>query len=103
MQMRQGDIWIESVDNVPDGAKKSRAKTRFILARGEATGHHHSVIVAPDVTMYEKDGTLYLRVERESGVAVEHQEHAPINLPRGTFRVMRQREYSPEEILYVAD
>lgn len=103
MQMRQGDIWIESIDHVPADAKKSCAKDRYILAHGEATGHHHSVVCAPEVEMYEKDGTLYLRVERDSGVSVEHQEHAPIYLPRGTFRVLRQREYHPEAIRPVAD
>lgn len=103
MQFRQGDIFIESVDRIPDDAKKSKAKGLYILAHGEATGHHHSLAVMPDVEMYEKDGTLYLRVATDYGVAVEHQEHAPIDLPRGLFRVLRQREYSPEAIRNVAD
>lgn len=102
MQMRQGDILFEAANAVPKGAKKVSATTRYIIAEGEATGHHHSVVCAPDVEMYEHEGTLYLRVSRE-GVQVEHQEHAPITLPQGTFRVRRQREYTPETIRNVMD
>jgi hypothetical protein len=34
---------------------------------------------------------------------VTHEEHGPITLPRGTYRVWRQREYSPEAIRVVRD
>lgn len=102
MQARQGDIFFEAVTEIPANAKRVESKRRHIIAEGEATGHHHSVAVMPDVEMFERDGTLYLRIAREN-VQVEHQEHAPIDLPVGIYRVGRQREYHPESIRQVAD
>lgn len=102
MQARQGDIYFEAIPEIPTDAKKVKARGRYIIAEGEATGHHHSVAVMPDVEMFERAGTLYLRVQRDD-VKVEHQEHGPIDLPSGTYRVTRQREYHPEAIRQVAD
>jgi hypothetical protein len=50
----------------------------------------------------EKDGTLYLRVVADRATII-HQEHRPITLPRGSYRVWAQREYSPEAIRPVLD
>jgi hypothetical protein len=36
-------------------------------------------------------------------VTVVHEEHRPITLTSGYYRVWRQREYSPEEIRVVRD
>ena len=36
-------------------------------------------------------------------VVLRHEEHAEIHLPAGTYRVTRQREYSPGELSLVAD
>jgi len=98
---RQGDVMVEACA-VPDGAKRVEAEAgRLILARGEATGHHHSLVADAETDLYERDGVLYLRL---AGVKVlEHQEHAPITLPPGDYRVARQVEYSPEEIRRVQD
>ncbi len=32
-----------------------------------------------------------------------HQEHQPITLPRGDYRVWQQREYTPEKIRRITD
>lgn len=37
------------------------------------------------------------------GVALRHEEHAPIPLPPGDYQVIRQREYDPEKSRLVAD
>jgi hypothetical protein len=42
-------------------------------------------------------------VERLLGVALRHEEHAPIPLPPGDYQVIRQREYDPEKSRLVAD
>jgi len=48
---------------------------------------------------------LYIeRVEVASGSAVvQHDEHAPITLHEGTYRVRRQRELEPKDAVIVAD
>lgn len=92
---RQGDLLIQRVRATPrtrTGMPIVADAGRLILARGEATGHHHSVD-AGTATLYGVEGDLvYLTVAQLT--AVEHQEHAPILLHLGTYRISRQREWS---------
>jgi hypothetical protein len=46
---------------------------------------------------------LFLMVEGDAPVALEHDEHDTIAIPPGNYKVIRQREYSPEAIRNVAD
>ena len=101
---RQGDVLVRS-SQIPSGATPIKEK-ELILALGEATGHHHRIMVAdvPNVEAYEKDGVMYLHIlEDAKPVILEHEEHAPITLPTGDYEVMIQREYTPEEIRRVQD
>ncbi|GAA2614114.1 hypothetical protein GCM10010399_51200 [Dactylosporangium fulvum] len=76
---------------------------RMILARGEATGHAH-VIVGPDVTLLaDRDDIDRLFVKVISRARVVHEEHGPIAVPAGAYRVVRQREYIPGSYRPVAD
>jgi hypothetical protein len=34
---------------------------------------------------------------------VQHDEHAPITLSEGTYRVPRQRELEPKDVVIIAD
>jgi hypothetical protein len=45
---------------------------------------------------------LFLRVLADAATVI-HQEHGPIMLPRGTYRIWGQREYSPEALRRVLD
>lgn len=102
---RQGDVLVERIDSLPKNRKKlARESGRVVLAHGEATGHHHS-LVDEHVDLFEtadEAGVTFLEV-REAMAALTHQEHATITLPPGNYRVTRQREYSPEEIRNVRD
>ena len=46
---------------------------------------------------------LFMHVGGDAPVALEHDEHETIQLPPGDYRIIRQREYSPEAIRNVAD
>ena len=101
----QGDVLIVKVDTVPRKAKRIAAKQgRLILAEGEATGHSHSIAATEDVELMAvaDQVDLWLRV-RSRSVQVEHQEHGTITLEPGDYRVVRQREYQPDQIRRVAD
>jgi len=102
---RQGDVLIERISALPAILKKlNREHGRVVLAHGEATGHHHS-LMEEHVDLYEtadQAGVTFLEI-KEAMAALTHQEHAPITIPPGTYRVTRQREYSPEAIRNVAD
>ena len=100
-QLRQGDVLLVKVDAVPEGAKKRRVKSkRIVLAEGEATGHSHS-LAAGGVALYEHDGRRFVDLSHTN--TLEHEEHSPVGMDPGTYEVVRQREYSPEEIRNVAD
>lgn len=102
-QFRQGDIFIEQIEDrsLVGAIAVERDNGRVILAYGEATGHSHA-FRSKDVTMFDlPNGDRVLRVKRPA--ILYHEEHARIRVPAGLFRVIRQREYSPEEIRTVAD
>jgi len=101
---RQGDVLIlkTKVDAVPPGAKKVELEqNRVVLAHGEVTGHAH-VIEKDAATLFETpDGNRYLTVHRVT--SLKHEEHAAVKIEPGTYEVIRQVEYTPEEIRRVAD
>lgn len=102
--LRQGDVLLVPIDEVPDQLQQVPLEGgRIILAHGEATGHAHVIegeaaLLAEDLEDLER---RFLRVEEESELV--HDEHDPITVPAGDYEVRRQREYSPEEIRMVAD
>lgn len=99
MQYRHGDVMIEKVNRLPEEKRKTN---HTILAHGEVTGHSHRIAEKENVTLFEAPDALYLEVTGEVATLV-HEEHGPIELGRGIYRVWRQREYSPEEIRIIRD
>jgi hypothetical protein len=100
---RQGDVLIEQIAKLPEKVKPvKRESGRVVLAHGEATGHHHSIYSSGTALMEAPSTERFLSVG-PAGAALEHQEHATIKLPPGSYRVRRQREYSPEAIRNVQD
>jgi len=99
---RQGDVLIvprkapipASATTVP------RDHGRVILAYGEVTGHAHALL-DEDVTLFADGELRMLAVDEVSRLV--HEEHGTIELAPGLYDVIRQREYSPEEIRNVAD
>ena len=94
---RQGDVLLMPCAEVPAGARPEAAEAgRVVLARGETTGHAH-VMSAERVAHFRDDGTGsgFVRVDGSAPVALTHEEHAPLMVPPGSYRVVRQREYQP--------
>ena len=100
---RQGDVLFVPVSKIPKGKKRDPRKGESaVLVEGETTGHAHRCAVLDAVEVLDCGEGLYLQVGAE-GVSIVHEEHAPIILPKGGYKVRRQREYSPESILNVQD
>ena len=108
----QGDLLLERVaDIVPSGTVAENPEgMAMVLAEGEESGHRHAI--AERVTLFrdEKLATdipagLYIgHVQVAAAYArVTHDEHAPVTLPRGTYRVRRQRELGPSDARVLAD
>jgi hypothetical protein len=103
----QGDILIERVADAPisDHVIQSVHNGSAVVAEGEATGHHH--LIFGSVTLYRDDALareipagLYVAHMQVKGPAarLEHDEHAPIALEQGTYRVRRQRQLEPTDV-----
>lgn len=108
----QGDLLIERVrDAIPSGTSVSPDRDgAVVVAEGELTGHRH--VFYDTVTMFRDDNLArdmpaelyvgHVRIEAPQARLL-HQEHAQIALPRGTWRIRRQREMEPKDARLVAD
>ena len=98
---RQGDILLVEVQSLPKTTLQE--EEGCILAYGEATGHTHEVKKHGKIWVDVNDtGRRYLEVMRTT--ALIHQEHGKILLKGpAVFEIVRQREYSPQEIRHVQD
>src|SRR5438309_1513161 len=92
---RQGDVLLVRVAEVPPGRAILEEEGRLVLARGEVTGHHHSV-AARDAELVDAAEGVFLRIMTPT--PLEHPEHAPIALDPGVYRVATQREYTPRAV-----
>ena len=95
---RQGDLLIIQVDHIP---KKYHHSFSDILLEGEATGHAHRIL---NGQVY-RQGWLSARndmgpffIQTFDHALVIHEEHASIDIPKGFYRVVRQREYVPAPV-----
>ena len=103
---RQGDIVLEPVPALPAGCAESVPQDRagelvHVLAEGELTGHAHRVLAGPGVDLLRDEdagadplAVGYLRLKRLARLV--HDEHAPVDLPPGDYRVVQQRRYDPQ-------
>ena len=100
--LRQGDVLLIPIPRVPKKLTPVQPERgRLILARGEVTGHHHNVDAGAATLGLDQGGTMYMTIEELT--QIRHQEHNPITVEPGIYKVIRQREYSPAEIRSVAD
>lgn len=104
--IRQGDVLVRRINALPKNIKPAAAEGgRFVLAHGEATGHHHSFALSDRVALFREDGSgggLFLSITG-APAPLEHQEHTALVLAPGDYHVVRQREYSPAAIRNVQD
>lgn len=108
----QGDILLQLVDDVkPTEAVNIDPDGAVVLARGEVTGHRHA-FYGGGVVMFRDDGLardvpaeLYIGHIKVADATAElrHEEHDTVTLPKGTYIVRRQREWTMESARVVAD
>jgi hypothetical protein len=101
----QGDVLFERVEDVAEVSGEAVARDpdgAVVVARGEVTGHRHAFYGSPHVAMFRDDGlarempkeTYLGHVKIGSGGAdLLHEEHGPVSLPEGTYRVRQQRRF----------
>ena len=99
MQIRHGDLLLIKIDKLPKDVKELE-RGNVTLARGEATGHAHTV--TGKVALLTLEQERYLAVQEATAI-LAHQEHGPIALNEGIYKIMQQREYAPERVRIVRD
>jgi len=103
----QGDILIERVADAPATGRivQSVNHGSIVIAEGEATGHRHRMV--GELTLYRDDALareipsgLYVGHVQVHGATarLEHEEHSPLTLPQGTYRIRRQRHLEPTDV-----
>jgi hypothetical protein len=100
-QYRQGDVLLVRIDGLPPNVAPTVVEDgSIVLAYGEATGHAHR-LAAQTAVLHTLGDNRYLEVKEPTDLT--HEEHSPLNLVPGIYKVVRQREYSPQRIQHVAD
>lgn len=95
---RQGDVLLERVTAIPADVLEIKREGCVVLAEGETSGHQH-VIKSPGIRVYappQSEQPTYLEIA-EALALLEHEEHSPIRLEKGIYRVTQQREFLPKE------
>ena len=104
--LQQGDVVFHAVGALPTIKTRKKAKGGLVtFALGEATGHHHSAVATPGLNLYEDDfGVLWCSVP-EDGVTVKHQEHKPVTLKEGNYRIgiVQEVDHLADEVRQVRD
>ena len=90
---RQGDVLLRGAP-LPSEAKPADTD---ILVKGEVTGHAHRV--RGNLQVLQQDTRMFVK---GAGQLI-HEEHDAISIPRGTYEVVRQREYNPQTNRLVQD
>ena len=85
----QGDVLLWPIKAVPEGAEVQPGN-RHVLAEGEVTGHAH-VLEGAELAVLEAERI----VTAAAGAALRHEDHGPIAVPPGAYRVIQQVENSP--------
>ena len=93
-QIQQGDVLLQEVAGIPSGAAMVPSKGHVVVARGEQTGHNH-IIVSDKATLWSltRNGVSELYLEVIAPVTITHDEHKPIPIPAGVYRIGRVKEY----------
>lgn len=102
---RHGDLLVHQVARPNLRLVKQFVEDNdVVLLAGEATGHNHRL--QGDFTLFRSNDTKeqglgYFEVHTKANL--NHEEHGVIDLPKGFYAIVRQREYTPERIVYVRD
>lgn len=87
---RQGDICFEKLDKFPEGVIE---KDTMLEIRGEREGHVHRMTGVQILVPPEQEEQLPALVVVSSMAIMVHEEHRPLALPEGMYRVTQFQEY----------
>jgi len=98
VMIRQGDLLFVSVNfDITKWASRKTTLEDGVLARGEKTGHTHSIKERDGFNAY-LDYLNQIILENSNPLTVVHPEHEEITLPPGLWEVRQQRQWSPNGV-----
>lgn len=90
MKYRHGDVPLYKIEEVEGEVLNHEGS--FVLAVGEATGHHHRIKVANVEDMeIRRTGAGYILVLKSDG-QLSHEEHGTLIIAPGMYRVGNEIE-----------
>lgn len=98
---RHGDLLIKEIVKLPKELKKAQNN---VLALGEVTGHSHRLNVNQICVFENKENQKFLDLKQT--ISLIHEEHNEIQIPKGNYIIIHEREYDPfseEKIRQVMD
>ena len=108
----QGDLMLIRMDEgeaLPENLKKDVPENGKIIVAHSETGHHHFFAAQDGVDYWTDpadDFTCYLRVSSEAADLIHDRSfdtHGTISVSKGTYKMRRQREHTPEGYRRVED
>ncbi len=99
LQYRQGDVFFQKRDVMPEGAEPVQVNGRLVVKHGTATGHSHGF--NSGAKLFKLGERMILEVEE--GAELTHDEHSTIVFEKGIYDVVEQREWLPSEFRTVMD
>jgi hypothetical protein len=95
IKFQQGDLIIKSTEvKQKDFGKKLN---HLVLQKSDVSGHKHQLI-GRNAILYEGNNRdeFYLNITSDK-ISLVHEEHEPINIPKGKYIVYGVREFDPFE------
>jgi len=92
MKARQGDILITAIDQLPKGLKQVISG---VILEGESTGHKHRIVGGE--LFKDNSGEMFLNVSSKAQIV--HEEHNTLTLKKGSYAVIRQKEYLMKDMV----
>lgn len=91
--LRHGDLLLSSIAKA-DLPKGSKSLKTDVLAEGEATGHMHRLVGNAQILEFKtENGTVEKFVEAKQESELVHEEHNTIQIPKGVYKVVQEREF----------
>jgi len=91
---------------LPENAINKNIKNTFVVADSETTGNHHVVDVGPNDSIYEHDGTFFLKNADLTHIrCLQAARHDAIELEAGVweFGIQQEYDYLTESLRRVSD
>ena len=90
---RHGDVLFQQVEKIElvYNTQTSEDEKKGIVQRGESTGHAHVIEDMTGVEIFSNWRDRFLKAEQ--AFTIRHEEHKPLTLPAGNYRIRIAREF----------